>query len=404
MGQNEQVSYQGEKPMISIIIPVYNVEQHLSNCLDSALEQTVKDIEIICVNDCSTDNSQEILDEYTLKDNRIVLIQQETNQGQGKARNAGVDRALGKYIFFLDPDDLFYSPDSLEHLLSIAEKNQDDMVIGNTLCFSDNIEKTWPISPDIFSKDIECTTLEDTPILLDSNHVWNRLIRSQYLREHNIRFTPPRYGEDVPFAFYTSFYAKSISTTEQFTMLYRAGGNINNATPQKVMDAREHIIDQFEFIRQNGSKQLLDRMMLKILSTLRYRHKRAVWAEINKEQVINELEIWKNIIKIFPERLFEKLLPIDQEYCVYIKRGEFDTSTKCINFEDAAVSNKTEELLNGKDTVGRKAVSRAHELEAARRLNSKLSSQLDVIYNSYSWRITAPLRWVFNKLSDVRGR
>ena len=94
-------------PKISIIIPVYNVENYIKQALDSVVNQTFKDIEIICINDCTPDKSFEIVKEYAKNDDRFVLIEQETNQGQGVARNIGIEKASGEYIMFLDPDDWF---------------------------------------------------------------------------------------------------------------------------------------------------------------------------------------------------------------------------------------------------------------------------------------------------------
>ncbi|MBQ3367611.1 glycosyltransferase family 2 protein [bacterium] len=92
-------------PKISIIIPVYNVEIYLRECLDSCVNQTLEDIEIICVDDCSTDNSYEILEEYQQKDSRIKIFKQERNNKQGAARNKGLEVATGEYIWFVDSDD-----------------------------------------------------------------------------------------------------------------------------------------------------------------------------------------------------------------------------------------------------------------------------------------------------------
>ncbi len=93
------------EPKISIIIPVYNTEKFLKECLDSCTNQTVKDIEIICVDDCSADNSYKILEEYQQKDSRIRIFKQEKNKKQGAARNRGLGIATGEYIWFVDSDD-----------------------------------------------------------------------------------------------------------------------------------------------------------------------------------------------------------------------------------------------------------------------------------------------------------
>ena len=107
---------------ISIIIPIYNMEKYLSECLDSVIKQTLKEIEIIAVNDGSTDNSLEILNNYAGNNKNIIIITQK-NQGQGMAKNNGINHAMGKYITFMDPDDFYPHNDCLESLYNAAEKN-----------------------------------------------------------------------------------------------------------------------------------------------------------------------------------------------------------------------------------------------------------------------------------------
>ena len=100
-------SYKKSTPKISIIVPVYNVENYLSECLNSLIEQTFVEIEIICVDDCSTDNSGKILDSYANKDSRIKVIHLEKNCGTSYVRKIGVLQAQGKYIMFCDADDMY---------------------------------------------------------------------------------------------------------------------------------------------------------------------------------------------------------------------------------------------------------------------------------------------------------
>ena len=91
--------------MVSVIIPVYNTDKYLSHCLDSLINQTINKIEIICVNDCSSDNSKEIIKEYALKDKRIILVDNKIKHGAGISRNIGLNIAKGDYVFFMDSDD-----------------------------------------------------------------------------------------------------------------------------------------------------------------------------------------------------------------------------------------------------------------------------------------------------------
>lgn len=119
-------------PKISVIIPVYNVEQYLERCLDSVCGQTLEDIEIICINDCSTDNSLEILNKYAKEDNRIKIINFKEKQNAAIARNRGLEIAEGEYLGFVDSDD-YIDLDFYEKLYRTAVKDCADIVKGNLL-------------------------------------------------------------------------------------------------------------------------------------------------------------------------------------------------------------------------------------------------------------------------------
>ena len=121
---------------ISIIVPIYNAEKFLPEAIESLINQTFKDIEIILVNDGSPDGSQKICEKYAEKDERIIVVNKE-NGGLADARNAGMKVATGKYIMFLDADDMF-EPDSCENMYKVIEKNNADYVIGNYQnCYED---------------------------------------------------------------------------------------------------------------------------------------------------------------------------------------------------------------------------------------------------------------------------
>ena len=117
-------------PKVSVIVPVYNTEKYLPKCLDSLTGQTLSDIEIICINDCSPDNSLAVLQEYAKKDNRIKIIDFKENKGVSIARNTGIDTATGEYIGFIDSDD-FIDLDFYEKLYNNAIETGADVVKGN---------------------------------------------------------------------------------------------------------------------------------------------------------------------------------------------------------------------------------------------------------------------------------
>ena len=123
--------------MVSIIIPVYNTSKYLPECLDSVINQTLKEIEIICIDDCSTDDSWKILQDYEKTDSRIKIFRQEKNMRQGAARNRGLKEASGKYIWFIDSDD-FINKEACQLLYDTAEKNNVQILTFNLVSFIDS--------------------------------------------------------------------------------------------------------------------------------------------------------------------------------------------------------------------------------------------------------------------------
>lgn len=123
-------------PKVSIIVPVYNTEKYIGDCIQSILQQSLKDIELILVNDCSTDHSIEILKQYKQNDNRITIIDLPENMGVGVggARNKGIELSSGEFISFIDLDDVIKS-DMLENLYAHAKKDNAEIV----LCYKDNL-------------------------------------------------------------------------------------------------------------------------------------------------------------------------------------------------------------------------------------------------------------------------
>lgn len=135
---------------MSLIIPVYNVENYLRECLNSCINQTLKEIEIICINDCSPDASDVILNEYAAKDKRIKVINHETNKGLGAARNTGIANATGEYIWFIDSDD-FIDINSCQVFYDIAKKNGVDVLMFQGKDFVDENEVKRYLTPSYYN-------------------------------------------------------------------------------------------------------------------------------------------------------------------------------------------------------------------------------------------------------------
>ena len=192
-------------PLISAVVPVYNVQNFLPECLDSALAQTLKDIEIICVDDGSTDQSPVILDEYTKKDPRVRVIHQK-NGGYGKAMNTGLAVATGKYIAVLESDD-FILPDAYETLFANAEKYDADVVRANYYRLTTKNGQSYLQSQQL-TKDYSwyyrliCPN-DELETYLFVMHNWTGIHRRSYLMEKDIRFneTPGASFQDNGFFF-----------------------------------------------------------------------------------------------------------------------------------------------------------------------------------------------------------
>ncbi len=165
---------------ISIILPVYNVESYLSRCLDSLINQTIRDIEIICVNDASLDNSIMILNEYKQKDSRIKVIDCKKNGGAAIARQKGLDVATGEYIGFVDPDD-YVDLDFFEKLYSLAVSDKADIAKGNVITIElDGTEVVQKLElNNMISKD---------KFKFFGQNLWDAIYSAKMIKEHQIHF------------------------------------------------------------------------------------------------------------------------------------------------------------------------------------------------------------------------
>ena len=182
---------------ISVIIPIYNVEKYLKECLDSVVNQTFKDIEIICVDDCGTDNSIQIAEEYAKKDERIKIIHHETNKGLAISRNTGMDNASGEYIFFLDSDD-YILPNILEKLYENICTTQADIVLSRPIAFADdNNNKNIIRRTEEMNDWIEKYKTGYYQICIDNyisltNKIlvtaWGKLYKKDFLEKNHLRF------------------------------------------------------------------------------------------------------------------------------------------------------------------------------------------------------------------------
>ncbi len=203
----------GVKMKVSIIIPVYNPGKLLEKCLESAIHQTLEDIEIICINDGSTDDSIDILNKYQSQDTRIKVFNQE-NTGAGHARNVALEKANGEYIIFLDADD-WIEKDMCETLYNQAQKLDCDMILFDVLRhLKNNVTKTlvhfpnFDENPNEFTFDYEYARNKVFNGIFGV--IWCKFYRKSFIDENNIRFKNHKMFNDVEFHIKTMLLAESI--------------------------------------------------------------------------------------------------------------------------------------------------------------------------------------------------
>ncbi len=207
-------------PLVSIIIPVYNVEEYLRECVDSVINQTYKNLEIILVDDGSTDSSGKICDEYAEKDKRINVIHQQ-NGGLSVARNTGFDASNGKYIYFLDSDD-YIEINAIELLVSISEKENCDIVFFDAVSFADTND--FKVNQNYIRKNTYATAsgYEVFSAMVTKKEFHSAVpllfIKRDYLINSKIRFVPDIYYEDMVFTF--QLFNKAFKVSQCSKSLY----------------------------------------------------------------------------------------------------------------------------------------------------------------------------------------
>jgi len=232
---------------ISVIVPVYNVEKYLPRCLDSLINQTLKDIEIIVINDGSPDNSGDIIEEYKKKDKRIIYIVQE-NKGLGSTRNKGVSLAKGEYIYFVDSDD-FLELDALEKMYNKAKEENSDIVI----CSYKNVYDDKQEDVFIDKKLIEDTLSNKNNKIFNFVTAWSKLYKTKFLKELDISFSPRVWYEDLSYATKVLVKAKNINYVNEplYNYYIRETSIMRSNNILKSLDLIKAFDDIIDFYKNN---------------------------------------------------------------------------------------------------------------------------------------------------------
>ena len=251
-------------PKVSVIIPVYNVEEYLRECLDSVVNQTLKEIEIICVDDGSTDSSLEILKEYAKNDNRISVLTQE-NSGSGKSRNNGINNAKGEFIAFMDSDDFYPSHNTLENMYTKACKYNVNICGGSLNQLKEGKIIT---DPKLFE---EGYTFKKEGVINYQDYqfdygYWRFIYKRQFLRENQLYFPDYLRCQDPP------FFIKAMAISQQFyalreaTYVYRVSHKNIQWTERKAQDVAKGLMDCLNLAETQNYDELYFRLSKRVIN------------------------------------------------------------------------------------------------------------------------------------------
>jgi len=432
------------KIKVSVILPVHNVEPYLRQCMDSLLSQTLREIEVICINDGSTDGSPAILTEYQARDHRIKIINQE-NKGAGAARNVGIEAAEGQYLSFLDADD-FFDKDMLRLAYQRAEEKQADICIYEADFYDNNTGKVekcgFAVRKDKLPKgDVFSRTQINTNIFHDiMGWAWDKLYRRSFVLNQKLRFQEQRTSNDMYFVFASLLKAGRITILNRTLYHQRRNvkGSLSNTREKsfecfysalmKIRDELEkmQIYPQYEqdFVNYalhsclwnlNSLKEPAAESLFKLLRKEWFENLGIVEREEGFYTNASEYEQYREIVSI----------PMESEMAYYMyqlnfwkKRYEYEISHSVMSIpikiregevltvaqmkEKLAWNRKEKSRLESKLRQGEKAVSEAEsirkELERVRQEWARAEYALSETRKSKSYRLAMALSWIPRRL------
>lgn len=308
---------------ISIIIPVYNVEKYIKICIESVINQTYKNLEILVINDGTKDKSFEIIESY-LGDKRIKVINREKNSGIAVTRNIGISQATGEYIFFIDADD-YLEINAIENLI---EALNDEDIIGGNFFYYDEIKKN---KTENIIKNDENSLMDSKKYFFNQASeivVWNKLYRRSFLIENNLKFTEGIIHEDEEFSFNCYISSSKVKYIDKITYNYRI--NRENSIMDNIRKKQnvEYSIKSLEKILENLKLLKLKKntYFIKIRVLLRVLELQNIIFE-RKRKIISKKEILKfekELREIKLDRLtFEEKIMVNKILRNIILKREF---------------------------------------------------------------------------------
>lgn len=320
---------------ISIVIPVYNVERYIGKCLDSILKQSLKEIEVICVEDCSNDNSYAILKKYALLDSRIIIKNNKSNKGLSASRNNGVNIAKGEYIIFVDSDD-YISQNMLENLYNKSKAQDTDILFFGFNEYSlnkrDNVVFKWKeyYPHTMTGKDFFCKSLEDENITVTS---WSAIYNNKFLKDNKLSFKEGLINEDVLYFYEVLMRAKRVSSISECYYHYIRRENsisLSDKNIQRNIWSMSYIINKiinYNILDKDYKLRLCENKYNKLwLDFIKKNYEKLKFFDFNKYPITPEVDMIIQIVNIsyyngyfpykLPKNIVEKILSF-QKVVIY---------------------------------------------------------------------------------------
>ena len=287
------------KPLVSIIVPVYNVSNYIEQCLNSLTNQTMKELKIIVVDDCGSDDSIKKAEQLAKKDKRIQIIYNKTNQGLGESRNIGLKYVQTKYVAFLDSDD-WVAEDFIEKLYNACMKENADIAVSDVIYYYNQNKQTrgWVSTWNFKSGKEIVSEPKDKQYNIYACACWNKLYKMELFTKYNLKFPKRLYIEDVPITFITTMLARKIALVKDTKLFYRMRDDSIMAVSKadrkpfdifKIYEYTESLLNKHrEFDKKSQYQKILDHF--KIFN---------IYSWYTNAHPIFKDEFWQNMKRIF---------------------------------------------------------------------------------------------------------
>lgn len=383
-------------PIVSVVIPSYNAADYIAQTLESVLAQTLTDLEVIVVDDGSTDNTRDIVAAFAHKDPRVTLVEQ-ANQFAGVARNNGMSKARGKYLYFLDADD-YIEMTALEELVIAIEQHGVDIAIAKSEGFDNTTGDTWTIDGALNGMDF------DRPIAhaeycdrLFQNFIgwpWDKLFRREFIDKTALTFQPLRTTNDALFVFCALALADNIVCLDSILFHHRT--NNKNSLEGSRAKSWNNALCAIQAIGDRLSESTRGRACLN--SYYRWILSYSLWTieslpDAEANAYLTEIEL---IIRAIPQNAELDLDPYENKLKELLNLNRAKAISCAINAlkeRDRALSDREEF---------------AHELEAERlqydMWRDETDQKLKSVYESHSYKLGNALLKPLNKIKDIARR